>query len=268
MHSLKYCFIALLLCYLTPHSYAEAYPTHKIDPIIQAAKKYLDVPYKWAGETASGIDCSALMQTAFREAGIRIPRNSRAQANYWKGKTIEQSQLQKGDLLFFGSGRYYIGHVGLVTSVNSSGRVRFIHASSNNGKVAFNYLEGHWQDLYRTARRLFKNIRTQETSGVITVYTSKIFTGDYPIASQKELNVQDIQHLTPCQVKIMKNEIFARHGYQFHKNPIMVQYFTGKQWYRDIPKITKNASFVERHYMSPVERANVRLLSKKEGSCR
>jgi len=65
--------------------------------VIAAARKLLGVPYVWGGTSASGVDCSGLVQWAFGQAGISMPRISADQARH--GKRVAISDLQPGDLV-------------------------------------------------------------------------------------------------------------------------------------------------------------------------
>ena len=82
---------------------------------IDAAMDYLGTPYAWGGggtrgpgpgmdpdEGVIGFDCSGLTQYAYGQAGITIPRNSRAQ--YAALPKVASDELQAGDLVFWGSG--------------------------------------------------------------------------------------------------------------------------------------------------------------------
>ena len=60
--------------------------------------------------------------TIMANYGIYLPRTSRAQANC--GTRISTSELQPGDLLFYGSGNY-INHVAIYI-----GNGQIVHASS------------------------------------------------------------------------------------------------------------------------------------------
>lgn len=42
--------------------------------VLADAKKYLGVPYVFGGTTTSGMDCSGLVQTVFKDMGITMPR--------------------------------------------------------------------------------------------------------------------------------------------------------------------------------------------------
>jgi cell wall-associated NlpC family hydrolase len=71
------------------------------------------VPYLWGGESRAGYDCSGLVQAAYRVAGIDLPRT--AQEQYDAGPhLLVATQLQPGDLVFFGQSPSDVGHVGIV----------------------------------------------------------------------------------------------------------------------------------------------------------
>ncbi len=42
--------------------------------VVVDAKKYLGVPYVFGGTTTSGMDCSGLVQTVFKDLGVTMPR--------------------------------------------------------------------------------------------------------------------------------------------------------------------------------------------------
>ena len=102
--------------------------------VIENARSYQGTPYLYGGTTRSGIDCSALLQLSFADAGVSIPRSSNEQAAW--GEPIKPTELQPGDFLFFGPtpGSSTITHVGMVTVVDADG-VEFIHASTSLGVV-------------------------------------------------------------------------------------------------------------------------------------
>jgi hypothetical protein len=92
-----------------------------LEEMIVFSKKFLGLPYTWAGTSSYGFDCSGFMQMLFREMGLQIPRNSRDQAQCNLFTSVAQEDLQSGDLVFFGKTR--IIHVGLYL-----GNDEFIHA--------------------------------------------------------------------------------------------------------------------------------------------
>jgi cell wall-associated NlpC family hydrolase len=65
-------------------------------------------PYRWGGAGPDAFDCSGLVHSSFRAAGVSLPRTSRAQST--EGVYVPRTQLRAGDLLFFYSP---VGHVGI-----------------------------------------------------------------------------------------------------------------------------------------------------------
>jgi cell wall-associated NlpC family hydrolase len=73
----------------------------------------LGTPYRWGAEGAGGFDCSGLVQAAYAAAGLELPRI--AQAQYDADPLLPAgAQLEPGDLVFFGSSRSDVTHVGIV----------------------------------------------------------------------------------------------------------------------------------------------------------
>jgi cell wall-associated NlpC family hydrolase len=116
------------------------------EDIVEYAKKFLGVPYVWAGNTPeSGFDCSGFTRYVFANFGISLPRISRDQAR--TGTAVTQEQRKPGDLLYFGSNGY-VDHVGIYAGDN-----QVIHASSTNKMVVISNLQ-YYTATYMGARRL------------------------------------------------------------------------------------------------------------------
>ena len=77
--------------------------------VVQEAKRYLGVPYRWGGtDPATGLDCSGLVQQAYENLGIKVPRVSRDQAR--AGEPVASlAEARPGDLVAFGSPVDHIG---------------------------------------------------------------------------------------------------------------------------------------------------------------
>jgi len=96
---------------------------------MDAALSQRGVMYQWGGESPnSGFDCSGLMQWAWSQAGVSIPRSAAAQ--YSVGKSVSKGALQAGDLVFFGSTASNIYHVGMMVSPT-----QMVHAPTQGESV-------------------------------------------------------------------------------------------------------------------------------------
>ncbi len=65
------------------------------------ARTQVGKPYIWGAAGPNGYDCSGLTQTAFAQAGVSLPRTTRAQ--YAATSRVPVDQLQPGDLIFYSS---------------------------------------------------------------------------------------------------------------------------------------------------------------------
>jgi peptidoglycan DL-endopeptidase CwlO len=79
-----------------------------------AVQSQLGAPYVLGGEAPGGFDCSGLMQWAFAQAGVTLPRTSYQQFNV--GIPVSRASIQAGDLVFFNTDGDGPSHVGLATS--------------------------------------------------------------------------------------------------------------------------------------------------------
>ncbi len=125
----------------------------EIREILRDAEKYLGTPYKYAGNTSSGFDCSGLVCKVFDENNYKLPRRSEDQSN--TGKVVNIKEAKPGDLIFFATaGGSRVSHVGIVYDIGSSGEVRFIHASTSKGVTISSLNEKYWNKAYLFARRV------------------------------------------------------------------------------------------------------------------
>jgi cell wall-associated NlpC family hydrolase len=79
---------------------------------VDVALAQVGTPYLWGGDTTSGFDCSGLVQYSYARAGLALPRTAQEQYD----ATVHlrpATDLQPGDLVFFGTGPDGVHHVGI-----------------------------------------------------------------------------------------------------------------------------------------------------------
>ncbi|XNZ01023.1 C40 family peptidase [Micrococcus luteus] len=79
----------------------EELPPATAEQIIATGKRFLGLPYLWAGVSSYGFDCSGFTYAIFRHHGIEMPRDSGPQMRESGFPPVEREDLQPGDLLFF-----------------------------------------------------------------------------------------------------------------------------------------------------------------------
>jgi len=100
--------------------------------VVRSALDVLGTPYVWGGTAANGFDCSGLVQWAYAQHGIQLPRMSRDQARSGSEVTPMIEALRPGDVLLFaaqpGGG---VTHVGMYV-----GEQTFIHSANDGVKLS------------------------------------------------------------------------------------------------------------------------------------
>jgi cell wall-associated NlpC family hydrolase len=118
--------------------------------IADAARSQIGARYRYGGDTpAEGFDCSGLVQWAYAQNGVRVPRTVSDQ--YHSGRPVRVRELYPGDLLFFNTSfKRTALHVGIATSPD-----HFVHSPSSGGRVREERLsDPYWSSVFATARRL------------------------------------------------------------------------------------------------------------------
>jgi peptidoglycan DL-endopeptidase CwlO len=77
--------------------------------VVDLARQHLGTPYVWGGEQPGGFDCSGLVQWAYAQVGVDLPRVSTDQARV--GRAVSPEDARPGDLVFFERGK--VDHIGL-----------------------------------------------------------------------------------------------------------------------------------------------------------
>ena len=131
--------------------------TDKPNRVIEFAKKLINIPYKFGGNSILGIDCSAYVKKVYGLFGVSLPRTAREQ--FSEGESVEKNELSVGDLVFFRTYASFPSHVGIYLGNNL-----FIHASSKGKKVTIDNLETpYYLKRFLGGKRLLKD-EAQETN--------------------------------------------------------------------------------------------------------
>lgn len=118
-----------------------------ISPIRQAvlefAAQFLGTPYKYAGASPDGFDCSGFTYYVYKNVVKEIPRTASDQRSASKQLTVDE--LLPGDLVFFRqNGQGGVGHAGIYV-----GDGQFIHSPNSGDFVSYDtLLSGSYKDTF------------------------------------------------------------------------------------------------------------------------
>lgn len=145
----------LLLFFFTSCAPSKKLYTKQVNQVIDTAKSYRGTPYRYGGNSRAGMDCSALIYLSYGSIGIQLPRTSEAQSKV--GKKVQERNLQKGDLVFFATGKSKnkVSHAGIVTEASRNGTF-FIHSSTSLGVTEDNLASNYWSKSYLFGRRILE----------------------------------------------------------------------------------------------------------------
>lgn len=106
-------------------------PDEARDPAPRAlalARRFLGLPYLWAGLSGHGVDCSGLVHLSHRAAGVLIPRDAQDQAI--AGAPVAREAVRPGEPVYFENASG-VHHVGLAL-----GAERMLHSPRTGMRVA------------------------------------------------------------------------------------------------------------------------------------
>jgi probable lipoprotein NlpC len=122
-------------------------PSDRLEKVVDS---YIGIPYRFAGMSRKGVDCSGFVFLVYKELNhVQLAHSSRKMSHY--GREVSLSQALAGDLVFFKGGIFgSINHVGIYL-----GQKRFVHASTKNG-VMYSYIdEPYYKERFAEVRRVF-----------------------------------------------------------------------------------------------------------------
>ncbi len=116
--------------------------------LYQFVYDWIGTPYRFAGASRKGIDCSAFTKEIYDKVfNTVIKRNSRD--IFSMSTPVGRDALKEGDLVFFKIKSKSINHVGIYLGDN-----RFAHASTSRGVVLSNLEEPYYKRYFYKGGRL------------------------------------------------------------------------------------------------------------------
>ena len=149
---------------------------------------------------------------------------------------------------------------GTVKEVNGAYKVTAVEPGSDEHDGTFDFtinakepdvVKGSWKPYKPTATIKEKEYTLQRKS-----FNYLQDVGEYPQASKRLLKEEDVENYGKPELELMRNEIFARHGFCFKKKALREQ-FENKDWY--VPNTTdiKNS-------LTEIEKKNILLIKRYE----
>lgn len=113
-------------------SYGEGVSDTRVN-LVNYALQFVGNRYVWGGESLTkGVDCSGFTMKVYQKFGVYMPHYSGSQPSY--GKKIKKSELQPGDLIFYGENgkinhvAIYIGNGQVVHAANKRDGIKISNA--------------------------------------------------------------------------------------------------------------------------------------------
>jgi cell wall-associated NlpC family hydrolase len=129
----------------------------EINRLIQTAQCHLGTPYRYAGKTPGGFDCSGFVFFCYSSSlGIKTPASSSYYTNY--GLPVSKDSARPGDVICFQGYKNrgnVPGHVGIITEVTPT-EIYFIHAASHGGIRYDQLSQEYYANRFMFIRRVLK----------------------------------------------------------------------------------------------------------------
>lgn len=140
----------------------------------------------------------------------------------------------------------------LETNPNDIFNYQFSDLERSNVKLIYQYEKNRINNLLQFVATPFK------TPNQITDLSQP--AGDYPETSIRQLTCADIADKSQQELRLMRNEIFARYGYRFNDSELQ-NYFERQSWYKPI---TIDATNLYDHQFTPIEQYNIKFIQQYE----
>ncbi|WP_409343478.1 C40 family peptidase [Paenibacillus sp. MBLB4367] len=116
-------------------------------PLNEAVDELIGTPYKYAGMSEKGFDCSGFTSYLFAKFNIDLPHSSKSQNT--EGFWVDKKDLRAGDLVFFNTDGKGISHVGVYL-----GDGIFAHSATGDGVIKTKLSDSYYAKRYVSARRV------------------------------------------------------------------------------------------------------------------
>ncbi len=137
------------------HSYFAQYglnPDSAASPVLfQQVYEWKGTPYRHAGHTKKGIDCSGFVEHIYSVAYGKTVFGS-AKGLYIQCDTVPKNELREGDLLFFKIRKGQISHVAIYLGNN-----KFAHATVHGGVMIDDLDEEYYRKYFYRGGRMKSN---------------------------------------------------------------------------------------------------------------
>ena len=111
-------------------------------------------------------------------------------------------------------------------------------------------------DVHDTVRETQTIVRQVPAARPAPAATSSHIEGLYPFTSTRRVSASELYAYSADELKIMRNEIYARHGYIF-QTADMKSYFAAQPWYRPVSRNVR---------LTAIEQANVATIKRVEAA--
>lgn len=130
---------------LHKYTYSQKDTYYNRDAIANFALSMLGYPYAYGGSSPLGFECIGFAYYVYLAFGLEIPSTIRAA--YSAGSEVSMSEIQPGDLFFFGS----YSHAAIYLGAD-----KFIHANTTSMNVTiWNFSNSYFKSSFLAARRYF-----------------------------------------------------------------------------------------------------------------
>jgi cell wall-associated NlpC family hydrolase len=112
--------------------------------VINEARRFLGLPFIWAGKSGFGYDCAGMVSAVYHQMGVDLPADAADQAG--EGRSVARSALRPGDLVFFSSdgtqagihhAAIYAGHGRIIESPHTGAKVMFEALPSSSSSYGY-----------------------------------------------------------------------------------------------------------------------------------